>query len=72
MSNEETANDVATARSLRWPLLVLAAGIIFAVAPFLSGLVGALIGPLVLSCFVELLPVYDEARTGMRARVASE
>ncbi len=42
MSNE-TANDVATARSLRWPLLVLAAGILFAVAPFLSGLVGALI-----------------------------
>ncbi len=42
MSNE-TANDVATARSLRWPLLVLAAGILVAVAPFLSGLVGALI-----------------------------
>jgi predicted PurR-regulated permease PerM len=42
MSNEP-ANDVATARSLRWPLLVLAAGILVAVAPFLSGLVGALI-----------------------------
>ena len=42
MSNE-TANDVATARSLRWPLLALAAGILVAVAPFLSGLVGALI-----------------------------
>jgi hypothetical protein len=33
----ETTNDVATARSLRWPLLVLAAGILIAVAPFLSG-----------------------------------
>jgi predicted PurR-regulated permease PerM len=166
MSNDKTSNDVATPRSLRWPLLVLAAGILFAVAPFLSGLVGALIlfaltrrfhyclvafipprasalviaigtlavvlvpvawlvstivaeastgggiasnvdnvvrlvvyrrvsgihptvalvgvfagvrmfglvgafiAPLVLSCFVELLSVYDEARTGMRARAA--
>jgi predicted PurR-regulated permease PerM len=42
MSNDP-ATDVSTARSLRWPLLFLAAGILIAVAPFVSGLVGALI-----------------------------
>jgi len=41
--NNDPATDVSTARSLRWPLLVLAVGILIAVAPFVSGLVGALI-----------------------------
>ena len=41
--NNDPATDVSTARSLRWPLLVLAAGILIGVAPFVSGLVGALI-----------------------------
>src|SRR5262245_46269086 len=41
--NNDPATDGSTARSLRWPLLVLAAGILIAVAPFVSGLVGALI-----------------------------
>jgi predicted PurR-regulated permease PerM len=41
--NNDPATDVSTARSLRWPLLGLAAGILIAVAPFTAGLVGALI-----------------------------
>ncbi|HEV8445404.1 MAG TPA: AI-2E family transporter [Gemmatimonadaceae bacterium] len=41
--NNDPATDVSTATSLRWPLLVLAVGILIAVAPFVSGLVGALI-----------------------------
>jgi predicted PurR-regulated permease PerM len=36
------------------------------------GLIGAFIGPLVLSCFVELLSVYDEARLGAGARAAPQ
>jgi predicted PurR-regulated permease PerM len=34
------------------------------------GLVGAFIGPLVLSCFVELLSIYDEARRDLGPRAA--
>jgi len=51
------------------PMLTLV-GAIAGVRTF--GLVGAFIGPLVLSCFVELISVYDEARFDQSPRIALE
>ena len=51
------------------PMLTLV-GAIAGVRTF--GLVGAFIGPLVLSCFVELISVYDEARLDQSPRIALE
>jgi predicted PurR-regulated permease PerM len=51
------------------PMLTLV-GAIAGVRTF--GLVGAFIGPLVLSCFVELISVYDEARLDQSPPIALE
>lgn len=51
------------------PMLTLV-GAIAGVRTF--GLVGAFIGPLVLSCFVELISVYEEAKLDQNPRIALE